>query len=270
MKNNNPYKIIDVHTHIFPEKIAEKAIENIGNYYHLKMWGKGTVNELLKSGGKIGVEKYVVHSSATRAAQVRSINRFVADTVKSHDNLIGFGTLHADLKDIEKELETVISLGLKGIKLHPEFQHFQVDNPTMFPIYRAVEGKLPVLMHMGDENDDNSSPERLARILDKFPDLIVIAAHFGGYSMWDASLRYLIGSKVYMDTCSSLAFLEPQKAVDMIRRHGTDKFLFGTDYPMWDHANELERFMKLNLNEEERMRILYDNAVRLFNLNEPA
>ncbi len=261
------YKLIDIHTHIFPDKIAAKAVENIGRYYHLKMWGKGTVSALLESGRKIGVDRYVVHSSATHVDQVQSINDYVSDAVKSHPSFIGFGTLHKELPDIEAEVGRIISSGLKGIKLHPEFQHFTIDHSNMFPIYKAIEGKLPVLIHMGDENTDTSSPLRLARILDRFPDLTVIAAHFGGYRMWDDSCRYLVGRNLYMDTSSSLAFLDPEKAVEMIRKHGADKFLFGTDFPMWDHEHELERFLALKLTEDEREAILYRNAEKLLGLN---
>jgi len=261
------YKLIDIHTHIFPDKIAAKAVENIGRYYHHEMYGQGTVDALLESGIKIRVDIYVVHSSATHVEQVQSINDYVSNVVKSHSSFIGFGTLHKDLHDIEAEADRIISLGLKGIKLHPEFQHFAIDDSSMFPVYKAIEGKLPVLMHMGDENTDTSSPLRLARILDRFPGLTVIAAHFGGYRMWDDSCRYLIGRNLYMDTSSSLAFLDPEKAAEMIGKHGAEKFLFGTDYPMWDHEQELERFLALDLTEDERNAIFYRNAEKLFGIS---
>jgi len=259
------YKIIDMHTHIFPDKVAEKAVFNIGNYYNLNMSGKGTVNDLMKSGKQIGVEEFVVHSSATSAEQVKAINDYIANTAKKYDNIIGFGTLHPDMKNPGAEVQRIISLGLKGVKLHPEFQNFCIDHPSMMPIYASIQGKLPLLIHMGDEKRDSSSPERLSRVLELFPSLTVIAAHFGGYRMWDDSSRFLLGKNLYMDTSSSLAFLKPEEAVNMIRIHGADKFLFGTDYPMWDHEEELNRFLHLNLTEQERYAILYSNAVRLLN-----
>lgn len=262
----NMYRIIDIHNHIFPDAIADKAVESIGRYYQVQMWGRGTVQALLESGSKIGVDRYVVHSSATHAGQVQAINDYIAGVVGSHSNMIGFGTLHSGLDDIHAEVERIISLGLKGIKLHPEFQNFCVDDDSMLPIYAAIEGKLPLLIHMGDENRDSSSPLRLSRILERFPRLTVIAAHFGGYRMWDDSMKYLFGKNVYMDTSSSLPFLDRAKATEMIRRHGADKFLFGSDFPMWDHQEELERFLSLDLTDEERKAILYDNAARLLGL----
>jgi predicted TIM-barrel fold metal-dependent hydrolase len=197
--------------------------------------------------------------------QVKRINDYVSNVIKAHDELVGFGTLHPKLSDIDQEVERIISLGLKGIKLHPEFQGFTINEEDMMPLYSAIEGKLPVLIHMGDENRDSSSPVRLSGILDRFPRLVVIAAHFGGYQMWKESSECLIGRNVFMDTSSSLAYLEPERAVDMIRRHGVHKMLFGSDYPMWDHTEELERFLQLELTEQERRAILYDNGYRLLN-----
>lgn len=261
---NKKYRIFDVHAHIFPDNIAEKAVANIGRYYGIDMWGNGTVDTLLESGRQIGVNRYLVHSSATHAGQVKAINDYIAGVVKSHSNLIGFGTLHFSLDDLEAEVERITALGLKGIKLHPEFQQFVIDDPSMMPVYKAISGKLPLLIHMGDQNQDSSSPIRLARVLDRFPDLVVIAAHFGGYRMWEDSRKYLFGRNLFMDTSSSLAFLEPAAAVDMIRSHGAEKFMFGSDYPMWGHRDELDRFLRLDLSEAEREDILYNNAAKLF------
>ncbi|MCX7709461.1 MAG: amidohydrolase family protein [Clostridia bacterium] len=260
------HKIIDAHVHIFPEKIADKAVESIGKYYGIPMTGKGTVGDLIESGSKIHVQQYIVHSTATRVEQVESINNFIAEAQKAHPRLIGFGTLHPDLEDIDSELDRVIALGLKGIKLHPDFQGFNIDDDSMLPVYKAVEGKLPILMHMGDEVKTSSRPERLAKIIKMFPNLTVIAAHLGGYQMWEESLDCLVGENVYMDTSSSLFILEPEKVVQVIRRHGTKKVLFGTDYPMWPHDEELERFYRLDLTEEEREDILWKNVSRLLKL----
>ncbi|HOQ06873.1 MAG TPA: amidohydrolase family protein [Clostridiales bacterium] len=256
-------EIIDIHAHIFPGRIAEKAVSSIGKYYGIKMSHKGTVEDLLESGSRINVSKYVVHSSATVVEQVRAINDYIAEVQSAHPEFVGFATLHPGLGNVAAEVDRIIGLGLRGIKLHPEFQRFSIDDDDMMPIYEAVEGRLPVLMHMGDENADSSSPVRLSRVLDRFPGLVVIAAHFGGYRMWDLSCEYLIGRNVYLDTSSTLAFISPEQATDMIRKHGADKVLFGSDYPMWDHREELERFMALDLTEEERKAVLYGNAEKL-------
>ncbi len=259
-------KIIDAHAHIYPEKIAKKATKTIGNYYDVPIYGEGTVKDLLNSGKKINVYKYIVHSSATKVEQVSSINDFIWQTISENESLIGFGTLHPGLDDVEYEVNRIINLGLKGVKLHPDFQNFNIDDNSMLPIYSALEGKLPVLIHMGDENRTSSSPERLSVIIEKFPNLTIIAAHLGGYQMWDDSLKYLVGKNIYLDTSSSLAIIDKEKATYIIRKHGVNKILFGSDYPMWSHEEELQRFYSLELTDEERKLILCDNALSLLGI----
>ncbi|NLO41090.1 MAG: amidohydrolase [Ruminiclostridium sp.] len=264
------YKIIDFHNHIFPDNIAQKAVENIGHYYGISMLGQGTVEALLESISKINAERYVVHSSATHAGQVKAINDYIAGVISNYPSMIGFGTLHPGLEEIDSEVQRIIALGLRGIKLHPEFQQFFIDDESMLPVYAAIEGKLPMLIHMGDKNKDSSSPSRLARILDRFPKLVVITAHLGGYQMWDQSITHLVGRNLFMDTSSSLTYLSGEKAVEIIRRHGADKILFGTDFPMWNHQEELNKFLALGLTDAEKKSILYDNAAGLLGLKTTA
>jgi len=259
-------KIIDIHSHIFPEKIAEKAVAAIGRFYDYPMLGSGTITDLLESGAKAGISKYVVHSTATKSSQVPIINDFIAEAQALNNCLVGFGTLHPDIEDFDSEVDRILSLGLKGIKLHPDFQGFNIDDNEMMPIYQAAQGKLPILMHMGDATRTNSHPKRLLKLLDAFPNLIVIAAHLGGYMMWDESLAYLVGKNVYFDTSSSLFKLSTKEALKIIRKHGVEKVLFGCDYPMWSHEYELEKFKSLNLTEQEQNLILSENACKLLDL----
>lgn len=258
--------IIDAHAHIFPDKIAEKAVESIGDYYGIAMSGTGTVAGLLESGSRAGIYKYVVHSTATKMEQVKPINDFIAQVKEENESFIGFGTIHPDLADIDSEVDRIAALGLEGIKLHPDFQEFNIDDESMMAVYRAAEGKLPILMHMGDEVKTSSRPRRLAKVLDLFPRLTVIAAHLGGYRMWDEALECLAGRNVYFDTSSSLFVLEPERAAGIIRNYGVEKVLFGTDYPMWTHEDELWRFNRLGMTEKESRLILSENALRLFNI----
>ena len=256
-----------IHAHIFPEKIANKAAQSTGDYYGIPMQGDGTISNLLENGSKIGVDRYVVHSTATKAEQVQSVNDFIASAVEHNDSFIGFGTLHPDFGNVKEEVERIESLGLKGIKLHPDFQEFNIDSDSALPIYEAIEGRLPLLIHMGDERKTLSHPKRLAKILDRFPKLSVIAAHMGGYSMWDESMEYLVGRDVYFDTSSTLMFLDKNKALKMIRTHGVEKVLFGVDYPMWTHEEELKRIHALGLSDDELELILWKNAYKCLNID---
>ncbi len=262
--------IVDFHAHIYPAKIADKASCAIGDFYDVKMRYCGSPELLLESGRKIGVKYYIVHSTATKAAQVESINNYIIGEVKEHPEFVGFGTIHPDYENYEAELKRIKEAGLRGVKLHPDFQKFAVDTPAMDDIYDVIAKlKMPILVHAGDYRYDYSGPKRVLHVLQKHPDLIVVAAHFGGYTQWDESQKYLVGQNVYFDTSSSLWQLPIEQAMDMIHAHGADKFLFGSDYPMWDHEDELyNRFNKLPLTEEERKLILYKNAFRLLGIKE--
>ena len=252
-------RIINMHAHIFPVKISEKAVGAIGDFYGIKMQIKGTPEYILEDGKTIGVEKYLVSSTATTGHQVQSINNFIAAEQEAHPEFIGFGSLHPEYEDIPGEIDRMISLNLKGIKLHPDFQKFT--------IYEAAEGRLPILFHTGDDRYEFSKPTRLYKVLEKFPKLIAIGAHLGGYRCWDEVDVYLGHPRLYIDTSSSLMFVTPQKAMEIIHKHGADKVFFGTDSPMWRHKDEFERFNKLTLTPEERKMILSGNALKFFHID---
>lgn len=257
------YRIIDAHCHIYPQKIAAKAVTAIGNFYGIRMAEDGTSDSLVKEGSLIGVEKYVVHSTATTVHQVRSINEYIYGEMLLHPEFIGFMTLHNEMADeaIEEEVELAMSRGMKGVKLHPDFQKFNIDDAEN--LYRVTAGKLPVLLHMGDRRYDFSAPERLRKMAIKYPDQIFIGAHFGGYSVWDKVECLKDLPNVYFDTSSSLFALDKDRAADLIHRFGHHRYFFGTDFPMWHHDEELRRFLALPLSEEEREDILFNNAARL-------
>lgn len=258
-KTQQPLKIIDAHAHVFPEKIAEKAVTSIGEFYDIPMRGNGTSEMLLKSGATIGVEKYLVCSTATKPQQVEPINDFIYGECQKHQEFVGFATLHPFMDHLEQEIERIQSLGFKGIKLHPDFQLFHIDDERAMEIYKRVEGKLMILFHTGDARYDYSRPTRLARVCDKFPDLKCIAAHFGGYQNWDEAYEVYDSKNIFMDTSSSLYQLTPEQALKIMDKFGMSQFFFGTDFPMWSHQQELERLLNLQLKKEDLEAVLYWN-----------
>ncbi|MCM1164550.1 MAG: amidohydrolase family protein [Lachnospiraceae bacterium] len=262
--------IIDAHAHIYPDKIAERAVGGIEDFYNMNVDYNGTLDTLLTEGGKAGVDRFLVQSVATVPEQVLSINNFISASVQKYpDKLIGFGAMHPDFADVESEVERMISLGLRGIKLHSDFQRFNIDDGRAFPIYECAEkAGLPILFHMGDMRYDFSSPERLLRVVERFPKLKVIGAHLMGWSVWDKGAELFADSSkrfenVYTDCSSSLYAMSPGHAAELIRKIGCDRVMWGTDYPMWSAKDELERFAKLPLTDEERELILSGNARRL-------
>jgi predicted TIM-barrel fold metal-dependent hydrolase len=206
---------------------------------------------------------------ATTPKQVSSINNFIANAVaESNGRFTGLGTLHPDSEDMEADVNEIIALGLKGVKLHPDIQKVKLDDGRMHKMYELCRGRLPMLIHTGDYRYDYSNPNRMLPILDKYPDLTVIGAHFGGWSIWEDATEKFAGYRNFLVDCSSSLYaMTPEKGVELIHAYGADRVLFGTDYPLWDPKTELERFMALDLTEEEREDIFYNNAAKLFGIS---
>lgn len=260
--------IIDSHAHIFPSKIAQKASDNIGRFYDIPMDFDGTVEALIKAHDKAGISKAIVQSVATSPLQVCAINDFITSQVKEHsDRLIGFMTLHPDYEDIFGEVERATKAGLLGIKLHPDFQLFALNDKKAYPIYEAaVAMDLPVLIHAGDPRYKFSNPVLIREVLDNFPRLKMIAAHFGGWGEWDISADYLGDKEVWIDTSSSLYSISKEKALALIDVFGADYTLFGTDYPMWEPCEEIKRVEALGLDNETMEKIYHKNIENLLHL----
>ena len=267
------YRIFDAHCHIYPESIAMKAIEGIDRFYgHLPFRPyDGTTGTLLKLGREAGISHFVVHSVATVPHQVSSINRFIASEVAGSDGAFtGLGTLHPDSEHPEQDFSELAALGLKGVKLHPDFQRFEADSGKAMRIYGlCAEAGLPVLVHTGDYRFDYSNPGRIANVLRAFPKLKFIGAHFGGWSVWDDAAETLSGfDNIMVDTSSTSYALGREKVRALIRKWGTDRILFGSDYPMWNPQPEIDCLTGMELTEDEYRRIFWDNAARVFGLDE--
>ena len=263
-------KILDAHAHIYPDAIADKASQAISDFYGYHMDYNGNVAQLLKEGGEAGITHYLVHSVATTHRQVKAINAFLLTQVQKHPEFTGFCTLHPSMSEdeIDKELNEVISNGFKGIKLHPDCQRFYVDGQDAQKIYRINNGRLPILLHMGDKRTDFSQPERLVAMAKQFKNTTFIGAHFGSHSCNEKIPLYKGVENVMFDTSSSFAFMPSLKiAKDAISLLGYEKFMFATDYPMWDAKKELEFFFSLGLRDKENEAILFNNAAKLLNID---
>ena len=260
-------KVVDFHAHAFHDKIAIKAAEQLRDYYGIALAENGLFFHLKQSMIKNKIDKMVIHATATKPSQVELINDYVKSLTEK--DIIGFGTMHYAYSNYKAEIERIISLGLKGMKFHPVFQGFKIDDEKMYPIYEQIEGKLPVLMHMGDKNNDLATPSRLIKMLETFPKMTIIAAHMGGYGELEEAKKYIIGNDkydIYVDTSSSIRFYDPDVTAELIRNHGTDRVLFGTDYPLSLHEYELSVFDKVPLTKDEAEQVLWKNAYRLLGL----
>lgn len=254
--------IIDIHTHIYPDKVAAKAVESVGEFYVIEMEERGTAAALLSHKETTPITHFVIHSVATKPGNVESINDFIAENCRQHPEFIGFATMHQDYPDVEREVERAIGLGLKGFKIHPDSQRANLDDPRFMRLYECIEGRLPIIIHTGDYRYDFSHPRRLQNALHTFPKLVVNAAHFGGWSIPDLALEYLENENCFMDVSSSMRFLGNRRTKELVRCYGADRILFGTDFPMWDPTLEYNLFREIDFTEEEFDLMLWKNAER--------
>ena len=256
-------RIIDCHCHIYPDAIAERAVAGTSGFYDLPSRYNGKASCLYELGARLGIDHYVVFSVATTPRQTRSINEFIAQAVAdSRGMMTGLGTVHPDSENLEADIDHIVELDLRGVKLHADIQAIAADDPRCMRIYELCGKKgLPMLLHTGDFRFDYSNPERIARVLEAFPNLTVLGAHLGGWSVWEDAKRLL-------PRYSTLMFLDRETALEQLDKMGAHRFLFGTDFPMWPMEKELESFARLDLTEEERELILHKNAERLFGIPE--
>lgn len=258
--------IIDSHAHVYPHQIAQKAANAIGKFYNQQMLFDGQAETLIKEGTEVGINHFVISSVATTVHQVESVNAYIAKTVKENSSYFsGLGTLHPDSTTIKKDLDDLLNLGLKGVKLHPDMIYKEIDSPSFMKIFEVCENRCPVLCHVGDKRFDYSNPNRVVNILKAFPKLKFIGAHFGGWSLWNEAYKKLIDfPNMYTDCSSSLFAMTPKEAEMAIKAYGANRVLFGTDFPMWSAKQELNYFENLQLSQDEKEMILYKNAQELF------
>ncbi len=263
------YRVIDAHCHIYPPRIAAAAVRGTDTFYDLHSVYDGTTADLLTRGAAAGFDRFIVQSVATTPHQVKSINEFIAAEVNaSGGRMTGLGTLHPDSRDPAGDIAHLRELGLRGVKLHPDIQQFKIDDYRCLKIYELCEREgLPILLHTGDSRFDYSNPNRLLPVMQIYSGLTVIGAHLGGWSVWDEAVDKLSGlPNLYVDTCSCFAFMDRQKARDIILAYGTDRVLFGTDYPMWPMEDEVDALLSLRLSEADNRKILAENAEKVFGL----
>lgn len=255
--------VIDAHSHIYPAKIASKASDAVGDFYHVNMAAPvASAEALLAACEGTPITHHLVHSVATTPGQVETINTFIADQCFMYPEFVGFATMHQDYVDMEGEIERAIELGLKGVKIHPDTQKVDMDDPRLMRLYEIIEGRLPIVIHTGDYRYDYSHPRRLKKILRAFPNLVVDAAHFGGWSVFDYALEYLEDERCYVDTSSALEFLGPRRTVELVRAYGVERVMFGSDFPMWSPATEYNMLAAMPFTPEEFEKITWKNAMR--------
>ena len=260
-------KLIDFHTHIYPDAIAEKATRSIELFYELDAKNVGTAERLLTVSKENDIALSVVLPVAVKPSGVTAINDFALKMQAQHREFYCFGTIHAGMENIEEETERILDSGLHGIKLHPDTQLFNIDDERMLPVYDMIAGKIPLMVHTGDYRYPYSHPERLRRVMKMFPSLITIGAHFGGWSMPGEGIKYLADMEnCFVDISSTFYNIPVERGAEFVSRFGEDRVLYASDFPLGDPKIEKENLMRMDISDTAKEKIAYKNAERLIGI----
>jgi predicted TIM-barrel fold metal-dependent hydrolase len=256
--------ILDVHAHVWPDAAAGRALaSSIDDLHH---YGDGTVSGLLASMGEAEVASTVCLGVAITPDQVEKANRFLG--ALDRDRFIGFGSVHAGLEP-ERNVAALEENGLLGAKVHPLFQGYGLDDSRLHETLRLMEGRFAVIIHVGAGKDAETNrgctPRLLAALVERFPRLDIIACHLGGYRMLEEAERTVIGLPVYIDTSwpPTLSELDGERVRAAIERHGAQRVLFGSDWPMASQTAEIAAVRALGLSAADEAAVLGGNLERL-------
>lgn len=269
--------IIDFHTHIFPPAIATGAVQtlkkNILKYsgFVPVAYTDATAEGLRASMQVCGIDLSVTLPIATKPTQTESINAFARAV--SGGGILSFATLHPENDDVEGILERLAEQGFRGIKLHPEFQCFEVDSAPSVRIVKKAEALgLYTVFHAGDDlgmpKPVHCTPKGLSHLLSEVSGRYLVAAHMGGFRMWEDVERYLVGSEIYFDTSFAVGYLAPEEARRIVCKHGTEKILFGSDSPWGAQSEAIDYIKQMHLDARQEAAVLGGNAARLLGLSE--
>ncbi len=263
--------IIDFHTHVFPDELAERAIrllcENIEEIFTPVT--DGTLAGLVGYMDVSGIDISVLQPVVTKPKQFQPLNDWAASIQSAR--IVSFGGIYPHTDDYKRDIDYVVSLGLKGLKFHCEYQDFYVDAPEMLRIYDyAFSRGLIVLHHAGLDpaygDPPKSSPKRFAAIADAMRGGTLVAAHLGGWNEWDDVERWIVGKNIYLDTSTGFEHFPTDQFLRIVENHGADKILFASDSPWSDAVTELQCLRALPLSEDSKNKILGANAQKLLGL----
>ena len=264
--------VIDFHTHIFPDKIAERSIEALETVSGITAATDGTLQGLLVSMEKESVDLSVILPVVTKPSQFETVNQFAAEiNEKYKGKLISFGGIHPDSEDYKAELNRIKELGLPGIKLHPDYQGVMIDDERNMRIIEYADSLgLIIMVHAGVDiglpNPVHCPPDKAAKVIDALKPDKLILAHFGGWKQWEEVYELLAGKHVYFDTSFTFDYIEQEMFLKILQKHGHEKVLFATDSPWSDVGKAVETVQNMPLGQDVIEDILSRNAKKLLEI----
>lgn len=264
--------IIDFHTHIFPDMIADKSIAVLSAVAGIPASTNGTLNGLLQTMERSAIDMSVIMPVMTKPSQFDSVNAFAQQVNERYTGrLISFGGIHPDCENYKEKLKRISDMGLPGIKLHPDYQKVMIDDIRyMHIIDYASELGLVILAHAGIDiglpEPVHCTPKMMRKVLDIVKPEKFVAAHMGGWKLWDEVCEYLVGENVYFDTAFSMSYMEQETFLNIWKNHDKKKILFASDSPWSDVGKEVQVMQTLPVSDLEREDIFSNNAKALLGL----
>ena len=260
--------IIDFHTHDFPDGIAAKSIALLQQRSGTMPYTDGTYQGLVRSMEEGGIDISILLPVVTKPSQFTTVNRVAAQLNEKQGAIRSLGGIHPDNEDYREKLKEIKSMGLPGIKLHPAYQGTYMDDIRYKRIVSyALEQDLIVVFHAGVDiglpEPVYTDPERTLNLLRDTGDGNIILAHMGGWKYWDQVEELLLDRDVYFDTAFVQDFMSKEQFMRIVRGHGADKILFGTDSPWSGQKESVEWLKSLPFSTEEQEQILSGNAKKL-------
>ncbi len=240
--------MIDCHTHVFPPKIAPKLAAAIGRDLEREPAGDGTAEDLIKHLDRAGLSHALCFTAALRPDQMIPANSWMLSLRQAHPRLIPLGTVHPEHPAWEAELGRLERNGIRGLKIHPDLTGIALDSARWNPVWEAAQGRFLIMIHMGPVRAGGSTlsrPHDLAMVLQRFPDLTVIAAHLGGLYLWKETLAHLAGLDLYMDTSCCPGVIADHTFEAILKRHDPERIVFGSDYPLFAPDTQQTALTKL-------------------------
>lgn len=272
MNQTDTKKIIDFHTHTFPDKIVAKTIASLEEKAGVKAKADGTMKGLLDSMKCFGVDLSVIMPVVTRPEQFQTINNVAAKINEDYgQRVISFGGIHPASQNYKKELGYIKALGLKGIKLHPDYQGVSIDDIGYKHIIDyASELDLIIMVHAGIDigipQPVRCPPEKSLAIIEELQPTKLILAHMGGWKQWDDVERLIAGKNVYMDCAFCSSYMSPVQFERIVNKHGADKILFATDSPWEAPDSTINWIESTSLSGEQKQQIYFKNACEILGL----
>lgn len=264
--------VIDFHTHIFPDAIAERSIAHLEKVGGIKAATDGTLNGLLSSMERSGVDLSVILPVVTKPSQFDSINSFAAKVNETYaGRLLSFGGIHPDCEDYKEKLDAIKAHGLPGVKIHPDYQGVMIDDVRYMNIIEyASHLGLIVIVHAGVDiglpDPVHCPPDRARKVIDQIkPDKLVLA-HYGGWKQWDQVYEQLAGENVYLDVSFTFDYIEQDMFMKIFQKHDPKKILFATDSPWSDAGRTVKAVRNLPLPADVIEDVLSGNAKRMLGM----